>query len=183
MSILKLKDVSINDDYVCSMQYIKDFEALKNTYRVCCEFEYIGGTDFKVIKYTPVIFCYGHKVCIYPIGKNICRAHIMTSVNFEKRFEELGIKYIQYEEELENGEIKKIGQFGASGEFILDFYLEDIDKVSEIFKFKKANSSAKNPYSVRNLHEYLRFMRNIDSWYGDILEKRIIANRDVENND
>lgn len=183
MPIVNLKDVTIDENYICSMDYIKLFEELKHKYRVCCEFEYIGDISFKVIKSTPVIFGYGHKVCVFPIGRNICRAHIMTSVNFEKRFKEFGIDFIEYEVEMSDGTFKKVGQFGESGEFTLDFYLEDIDKVSEIFKFKKANSSAKNPYSVRNLHEYLRFMRNIDSWYGDILEKRILANREDENND
>lgn len=181
MSIVSLKELSVDENCICSMDYIRRFEELKHKYRVCCEFEHIEDTNFKVIKYTPVIYCYGHRVCIYPLKDNICRAHIMASVNFEKKFKEEGINFVKYEEELLDGSIRETGQFGESGEFILDFYIEDIDKVSNIFKFKKANTSSKNPYSIRNLHEYLRFMRNIDSWYGDILNRRLIANREHEN--
>lgn len=180
--MIKLNDID-TDNYDCDVDFIKGFEELKHKYRVCCEFAHVSDIDFKVIKNTPVIFGYNHKICVYPITNDICRAHIMVSANFEKRFKEHGIEYIEYEEEMSNGTIKKIGQFGESGEYILDFYLKDIDEVANIFKFKKCNSYAKNPYSLRNLHEYLRFMRNIDPWYNDILDKRLLANRDPENND
>lgn len=166
-----------------NLDYIKDFEELRKKYKVSCEFEYIDGLDFKVIKETPTIYCYNYRVAIYPITKDICRAHIMTSVNFEKRFEELGIEYIKHEEELTDGAIRQIGQFGESGEFVLDFYLKDIDKLVDVFKIRSANKSHTNPYSIRNLHDYLRFMRSINPWYGEILDKRIIANRDVTKDD
>ncbi|MGL5647029.1 MAG: hypothetical protein ACRDDY_04195 [Clostridium sp.] len=177
MSIITLKDRKVGENDEPKKDFIKKFEQYKNLYRMCCEFEHTGDLDFKVMKNTPVIFGYGHKVAVYPIDKDTCCAHIMASINFEKKFKEKGVDFIQHEEEMIDGSIKKTGQWGENGEFILHFKMDDLPKVGDIFKFKKASKSSTNPYSVKNTHEFLRFMRNVDCWYGEILDKRIVENR------
>lgn len=183
MAIRKIEDFKVDEDYKSKLNYIKEFETLSKKYKMGCEFEYIGGLNFKVVKETPTIYCYNHKVAIYPKNSEICEAHILTSVNFEKRLLDANVDMVDFEEELVDGSIRSCHQWGESGEFIIHFYTKDIDKVVDIFKIRKANVSGTNPHSLRNLHDYLRYARNIDHQYGDILEQRILANRDEEKED
>jgi hypothetical protein len=179
MAIMKFEERKVGDDFVHEKsEGVMAFENYKEMYRMCCEFEHIGGLDFKVVKNTPVIFGHSHRVAIYPLDKDRCQAHIVASINFEKKFKESNVEYILHEEELNDGSFNKVGQWGQCGEFTLDFKMEDLSKVGNIFKFKKASKSAINPYSLRNLHEYLRFARNIHPMYGEILEQRLAENRE-----
>lgn len=180
MAIKKFEDYRVEEDYMSNLEYIKEFELLSKEYRMGCEFEYLGGIDFKVVKETPVIYCYNNKVAIYPKDKEVCIAHIMTSINFEKRFKDKGIEMIKHEEEMLDGKIRSCYQWGENGEFTLEFYTKDIDKVVEIFKIRKANKTSNKPHSIRNLHDFLRFHRNISPWYGEILEQRFLANKTDE---
>ncbi|MGL5963606.1 MAG: hypothetical protein ACRCZ2_04325 [Fusobacteriaceae bacterium] len=180
MSIIRFEDYRVEEDYMSNLEYIKDFTKLSKKYKMGCDFAYIEGLDFRVIKETPTIYCYNHKVAIYPKNSEVCEAHIMASVNFEKRFIENGIAMIEHEEEMANGEFNKSYQWGESGEFALQFYIKDLDKVVDIFKIKKANKTSTNPHSLKNLHEYLRFARNIDPWYGQVLEERLLANNEED---
>ena len=181
MVVRNMKEFKVEEKYMCDLSYIKDFEALSKKYKMGCEFELVGGLDFKVVKETPTIYCYNHKVAIYPKNNEICEAHILTSVNFEKRLLDANVPMVSFEEELVEGSIRTCHQRGVSGEFVIHLYIKDIDKVVDIFKIRKANVSGINPHSLRNLHDYLRFARNIDSQYGNILEHRIMSNRDEEN--
>ncbi|MGL5049595.1 MAG: hypothetical protein ACRC6E_03065, partial [Fusobacteriaceae bacterium] len=83
-----------------------------------------------------------------------------------------------HEEVMVDGTLSDKYQWGEKGEYELEFYIADLDKVVDVFKIKSANKTAQNPYSIRNLHEYLRFQRNIDKRYGDILNQRILENRE-----
>ncbi|MGL5099661.1 MAG: hypothetical protein ACRC6B_06460 [Fusobacteriaceae bacterium] len=166
------------EDYMGDFQFIDNFSALSKKYKMGCEFKHLGGVDFKPIKQTPVIYCYGGKVAIYPKDNEICCAHIMSSINFEKRFKDIGVKMVLQEEVMSDGSISEQYQWGDKGEFILEFYIKDLGKVVDVFKIKPANKTAQNPHSIRNLHEYLRFQRNIDKRYGDILNQRILENRE-----
>lgn len=183
MAIKKLEEFRVEEGYMSDLSYIKEFEQLSKTYKMGCDFEHVGGLDFKVIKETPTIYCYNQKVAIYPKNNEVCEAHILTSVNFGKRLLEANIPMIEVEEEMMDETIRTCHQWGENGEFVIQFYTRDIDKVVDIFKIRKANASGTNPHSLRNLHDYLRFARNINSKYGDILEERIIANRTEENTD
>ncbi len=183
VAIKKFEDYRVEEDYMSNLEYIKEFELLSKEYKMGCEFEHVEGLKFKFLKETPTIYCYNHKVAIYPKNSEICEAHIMTSVNFEKRLESIGLEMIEHEMELMDGSKTKVKQFGESGEFIIQFYTKDIEKVVDVFKIRKARTQHTNPHSHRNLHDFLRFQRNINSWYGDILEERILANRDEDSED
>ncbi|MGL6024602.1 MAG: hypothetical protein ACRC0F_08300 [Cetobacterium sp.] len=153
--------------------YIEQFEKLSKTYRMGCEFEQVGPTDFIPIKGSPIIYCYGGKVAIYPKTLGVVEAHILTSINFENRFKALGVTPISFEVEDEGG-IKTCSQFGECGEFTLAFNIEDLDKVAELFKIRGARNKLTTPYTTQGINDFLRFSRNIHDRYNDILKERFI---------
>lgn len=155
------------------MDFIKRFEALKNRYRVCCEFEEIEG-DFKPIPDTACIYCLGHKIKIYPINETFLRCHMMTlPTKIEDKLKELNVFYVK---QLEKDSETENVVWGYNGEYVLDIPFEDLDKIKDLFKLKTVSQS-KNPYSKANINEFLRFMRNIHPRYGEMLEQRIASNR------
>lgn len=157
--------------------YIKSFEKLSKLYRMGCDFEQIDGNNFKVIKGTPTIYCYNYTVAIYPKNDKVLEAHILTSINFEKRLLNKGVRLIGFEEVMEDGTIRTEYQYGQSGEFVLQFPIEELPNVVDVFKIRKARNHSFTPYTKKNLHDFLRFNRNISPIYGDILKDRLNAGK------
>ena len=165
------------------LEYLKTFEKLSKIYRMGCDFEQIDGNNFKVIKGTPTIYCYNYTVAIYPKSTGVLEAHILTSINFEKRLLDKGVKLIGFEEVLEDGTIRTEYQYGQSGEFVLRFPMDELPNVVDIFKIRKARNQSFTPYTKKNLHDFLRFNKNISPFYGDILKSRLSSGKTEDSED
>lgn len=140
-----------------------DFLQLNKKYRIITEWD----NDLKIPnKESGFIYCYNGKVRIYPISDTIIQVHSLSSVDFSSRIKE---KY--------NIDIV---QHGENGEFVLEFNSDLLEKIIDIFKPKKAPKQAVPPHSVRNINLWLRYMRNIDPRYQDILNKRLKSDNEEE---
>lgn len=139
----------------------EEFLKLNNIYRMVTDWDdELKYTD----KDSAFIPCYKNRGMCYWVDENtlgiimFCSPHVPIT-------------------ELEGKYNIKVDVFGEKGEYSILFDPKDIEKIGEVFEFKKQALNRIPPHSVRNITTFLRVMTNVHPRYKDILDEYIDSNR------
>lgn len=137
----------------------EQFLKLNKSYRICCDWD---DTLTKCNKESAFIIADNFRTIIYWKDNDTFGVLNYGKERYSSQLDKLKVEY-------------EMDDDGYENVYFIDF--KYFEKCIKVFNPKKSPSNSVSPFSVKNINNYLRFMRNIDKeYYGKKLEQNIGGN-------